>query len=154
MTSVVPSGSFQDAVLFAAGVMVLKFCVTHFLKIRCSLITGRYTQPDDAKNSAFMFLGKLFKPMMFAYGPLLVIPAKLDSWVRSCLEGELPVIFLASLIRSPSSWMTPVLYYFTYFRLAHWFTFCILPMQPFRTLAYLPGFAIMVLFGVVTVFYN
>ena len=116
------------------------------------MITGEYTQPDDAKNASFRLIVALFKAPMLAFGPTLFSKEKLDSYVRNFLESELPFLFLCSVVKAPAPWLATAVRIFAWARLAHCVTF-IAPMQPIRTLSFLPGFFLSLVLSVQLLFF-
>ena len=135
-----------------AALAVFKVTLVHYFKIRRSMITNQYTQPDDAKDASFRFLVALFKAPLLAFGPTIFSKEKLDSCVRNFLESELPFLLLCSVVKSPAPWFATAVRIFAWARLAHCVTF-IAPVQPIRTLSFLPGFALSLAFSVQLLFF-
>ena len=123
--------------------MILKLVLVHFLKIRGTLMTRKWQHPEDFRNKTLDMICNIFQPFMLGYGPILATGEKLDKYVRNVLEHEIPLLFFCSVWRNAPAWVPKALTYFTYSRLVHGVLFTLVPVQPFRTLAYLPSYAIM-----------
>lgn len=134
--------SLQSVVFWSAGLTVFKLFLTHTLKIRTRLMTNSLPQPNDHKSSVLQLLLGAFKPIMFAYGPVLFPAARLDCLSQNIIEHEVPVLVLLSLWSNPAGWVTTAALVFTWGRLAHTVAF-LGDLQPFRTLVYLPTYMAM-----------
>jgi hypothetical protein len=136
---------------FPLAVMLFKLVLCHILKIRGTLLTQKWQHPEDFNNKGLRFICSLFTLPMMVFGPILVTGDKCDKYVRNVLEHELPLLFVCSLWKNAPLWLPTALTYFTYFRMLHGVLFGV-ALQPFRTLSYLPTFAIMALCSVFGLF--
>lgn len=131
---------------WALAVLVLRLWITFTLQIRAHLIQNNFHHAEDTSNGPLQLMLGLFRPLMLAFrgAPVIVSTERLNHYVRNALESEVPLYFLVAVFpASPlPSHVVQLVTWFVYARIAH-MVFFLLALQPFRTLAYMPGYFLM-----------